>query len=104
MPAITLPPGMPADVSDAINLIGNRTRAAVIRHLTLEGVSCAQDLSPAAGCAHERLYVHLRILENAGLIERTIPSDLYEDRRYWTVNADRLEQVMCLWYDYLSGL
>jgi DNA-binding transcriptional ArsR family regulator len=104
MPVITVPPDMPDDVSEAVSLIGHRTRAAIIRHLTLEGAACAQDLSPVAGCAHERLYVHVRLLEDAGVIQRTVPGDLHEGRRFWRVDPDRLEQLTCLWYDYLAGL
>ncbi len=74
MPRLTRPPGMPQEVSDAIELIGNRARAQILHELAVRGPLSAPDLAELLGARRETVHTHLVVLEDAGLVVADEPA------------------------------
>jgi DNA-binding transcriptional ArsR family regulator len=91
--------------------LADPTRLAIVERLLREGERSAGDIAQPFAMSKPAISKHLRVLEDAGLIERRIdrqwrvcrinPSAIREleawmarYRRFWDVSFDRLDKVL----------
>ncbi|MFS0701769.1 ArsR/SmtB family transcription factor [Cellulomonas sp. 179-A 4D5 NHS] len=104
MPRLTTPPDMPGEVAAAIEVIGNRVRARVLRELALHGPQTAVDLAAAIGQRREVVYQQLVVLEDAGLVSADEPPGRRLGRTvHWTVRDDAVQNLVARIGAYLAG-
>lgn len=103
MPRLSVPPAMSQEVSRAIEIIGNRARATIVRHIVLNGPSSATELATEVGAAREAVYVHLMLMEKTGVVTRAVREGGQPNAAYFGVDRDRVEQLYALWHDYTLG-
>lgn len=104
MPRLTKPPGMPREVEVAIELIGNRARAEVLRALALHGTLTIAELSDLLGATRPAVQGHLRALEGEGLVVADVPPERRQGRRVqWRTDRQAVERVGAAFGDYIAG-
>lgn len=105
MPRLIEPPGMPQEVSTAIETIGNRARIEILRSLALHGPLTLTELADELEVGRSSTQRHLATLEEQGLVRGDIPS-AERWRRVavrWRVNADAVDDVLNALRTYLTG-
>ena len=90
------------------NALGDPTRFAIVEELPAKGETSAGDLAAPFALSKPAISRHLRVLENAGVIERRVDgafrkfrvrreslqaaADWFDQaKRFWTASFDRLE-------------
>lgn len=82
MPRLTRPPAMPGEVEAAIETVGNRARAELLRTLAIHGPLTLSELADELGASRTGTHHHLVALEQHGLVRCDRPP---EERRGRTV-------------------
>jgi DNA-binding transcriptional ArsR family regulator len=103
MPRLVLPPTMSPEVSKAIEIIGNRARAAIIRELTRQGPRTPTQLAGLINANREAVYVHIKKLQDLGVIARSSSKGTKAPGALWAVNTDRVADLAQCWLEYLAG-
>ncbi|WP_454730354.1 ArsR/SmtB family transcription factor [Cellulosimicrobium protaetiae] len=104
MPRLTKPPGMPREVEVAIELIGNRARAEVLRALALHGTLTIAELADLLGATRPAVQGHLKALERQGLVAADVPPERRQGRRVqWQADRQQVEKVGTAFSDYIAG-
>ncbi|MGN7704977.1 ArsR/SmtB family transcription factor [Cellulosimicrobium composti] len=104
MPRLTRPPGMPREVEVAIELIGNRARAEVLRALALHDTLTIAELAELLDATRPAVHGHLKALEAQGLVDADIPAERRQGRRvHWRANRSEVEKVGTAFGDYIAG-
>ena len=104
MPRMTEPPEMPEEVTAVIYTIGNRARGALLHTLAQHGSLSAQDIAQRVGAAHSSVHRHLLELEAQGLVHADTASGQRHGRTVaWSVDVERVNQLVDVWRDYLTG-
>ncbi|WP_402377980.1 ArsR/SmtB family transcription factor [Isoptericola rhizosphaerae] len=105
MPRLIEPPGMPEEVSTAIETIGNRARIEILRSLTLHGPLTLTELADDLGVGRSTTQRHLAALERQNLVAGDVP---LEDRWHraqvrWQVNTSTVDEAFAALRDYAAG-
>lgn len=104
MPRLTTPPDMPREVSAAIDVIGNRVRARLVRELAVSGPQTTVELAKAIDQRREVVYEHLVLLEDARLICADEPAGRRLGRTVrWSVQPDAVQRLVAQIGTYLAG-
>lgn len=104
MPRYAIPPDMPPEVEAIIDVIGNRAREAIVRHLALHGPAPTVTLQDVAGTGRAATVRHLRTLEAAGLVRADIPAEHRSGHTpTWHLNRAELERHLAALRSYLLG-
>ena len=102
---------MQNSVTTAMAALGDPTRFAIVERLLKEGEISAGDLARPFAMSKPAISRHLKVLENAALIERRTRAQfrvfraqpetlrkmddwLNKYRQFWQVSFDRLEEVL----------
>lgn len=104
-------PNHPQEIEDAIEILGNRAHAAILRHLSQVGPSTTGEilkgltLGDGKKLTRPSLQHHLEALEMAGGICADHPAGQRHGRRVkYTANIDNIEFVLIPSYvQYLRG-
>lgn len=95
---------MPEEVTAVIDTIGNRARGALLHTLAQHGALSAQDIAQRVGTAHSSVHRHLLELEEQGLVHADTASGQRHGRTVtWSVDVDRVNELVDVWRDYLTG-
>ena len=98
-------------IADTMSALGDQTRFAIVEHLLKNGETSAGDLAKPFAMSKPAISRHLKILEEAKLIQRhtraqfrvfsvrpdtfrKIDNWLGEYREFWEVSFDRLEELL----------
>jgi len=104
MPRLTKPPGMPREVEVAIELIGNRARAEVLRALALHDTLTIPELADLLGATRQAVQRHLRVLEAQELVHADVPPERRQGRRVqWRANQREVDKIGTAFADYIAG-
>lgn len=104
VPRYTRPAGMPPDVEALIDVIGNRTRQALLRELARVNTASTAQLQAAVCVRRESVVRHLRLLEDAGLVRADIPRGVrFGASPTWTLIRPNLIAQLEDMRDYLTG-
>ncbi|GED11336.1 hypothetical protein CCE02nite_33350 [Cellulosimicrobium cellulans] len=104
MPRLTKPPGMPREVEVAIELVGNRARAEVLRALALHDTLTIAELADLLGATRQAVQSHLRAFEAQGLVHADVPPERRQGRRVqWQADRQQVEKVGTAFSDYIAG-
>lgn len=104
MPRLTRPPKMPREVEVAIELIGNRARADIVRALSTHTTLTIPEIADIIGATRPAVLGHLNRLEERGLVEADTPSGQRRGRVvHWRVVPAEVERVGTAFLDYLAG-
>ena len=106
MPAAVQPRGLPDDVSEAIELFGNRVRVKILQTLRVQGPATCAELCRAMGTSHPLTLEHLARLQAAQLVYPQ-PSDTViagQIRSRWAVREEPLITMALAVAQFLTGL
>jgi hypothetical protein len=98
-----MPASMSPDVARAFWLVGNPTRAALVRSLAINGVQSGAELAAAAQMSLEVVYVNTAQLASAGVIVEAECSKCPRLDRHWRVVPERSADLVALIVEYVSG-
>lgn len=105
MPRLIEPPGMPEEVSRAIETIGNRARIEILRSLALHGPLTLTELADDLDVRRTTAQRHLASLEQQGLVRGDIPADERWRRVAvrWSIVDDAVDTTFSALRDYVTG-
>ncbi|MCL3863021.1 helix-turn-helix domain-containing protein [Actinotalea sp. K2] len=88
----------------AIEIIGNRVRARIVRELAVAGPRTAPEIAQAINARREIVYQHLVTLEAAALVVADEPAGRRHGRTVrWSVQADQVLLLTEEFARYLAG-
>lgn len=92
------------DLDVATAVMGNRTKSLIVRHLWQHGPSQGTEILEATGLVGATLSLAMQQLEQWGVVTGSIPSEMRHGRPVvYTLNQDRVRQLMRLWFEFISG-
>jgi len=100
-----------ADLPTLFSALSDPTRLAIVERLLAEGERSAGDIAEPFNMSKPAISKHLRVLENAGLIERRVERQfrvcrarpeairavddwMQKYRAFWNESFDRLDQLL----------
>lgn len=103
VPRLTTPPGMPREVLDIIEVIGNHARTEILRRVAHES-STATELGEAMGISRSSIFRHLDELERHGLVVADVEPGQRRGNKTvrWAAVPERIEQLGRQWIEYAS--
>lgn len=94
---------MSQEVSDAIEVLGNRSRATIVHLLACRAPRSATELAVELNSPREAIYIHMRLLERSGVIVRAVYPGGAPNVTYWEVDPRRVDALIQLWADFMAG-
>ncbi|CAM3910361.1 ArsR family transcriptional regulator [Mesobacillus zeae] len=89
LPDETAPQGVPGDLLDVLQSLGDKTRMNLLRTL-LYHPYCTQQLADKTGLAKSTVSKHLKMLEHAGLLK----SERHGNFVFYKTNKEKLDQLI----------
>ncbi|QZQ53763.1 ArsR family transcriptional regulator (plasmid) [Curtobacterium sp. TC1] len=89
------------DVASAI--MGNRTKALVVRYLWLNGSTTASELVRELGILQGTISASMQQLEQWAVVSTDVPADRRHGRSVtYTLDRERLQQLIDLWRAFVT--
>lgn len=105
MPRLTRPPAMPGEVEAAIETVGNRARAELLRALAIHGPLALSELSDELGASRTGTHHHLVALEQRDLVQCDHAPEERRGRTVrWSLIPGAGQKMVDSLGDYIAGL
>jgi len=92
------------DVDIASGVLGNRTKALIVRHLWMNGPSRGVDIVKATGLQGPTFSLASQQLEEWGVVTGDLPREMRHGRSVtYTLNEERVRGLVDAWMGFISG-